>query len=556
VQAARHVLLSRLYEEFPVHDTLREYHSIWYALKWAYDAWDRTLKYVVLLGDDSVGVVGGDTTRWNTGPMPTFVRYRQIYRSAITAGDTTYDTMYDISDTYYALCELDEPPDIPGTVSYLSAQPVFAVGRIPCENAAECEAYIDKLVQFDLLPARGAWRNRVVMCADDRFQDSLADPLWAVSPHPLSAERVAGKLGAYFVDKPYLSRFMKDSQGDHSLARSAYFGLVNRGALWSVYFGHGHASCLSDELFLGVSSTELFHNDIQPVIFCSFACSNGAFHVPRDSSMCKRFLTKPVGGAIAFVASPVKTYASDNEKLAESFFAQVAGDTSRGLGTCLIMAQHDNLSKNSKYYAVLGDPAVSAATKRVHMSVEIHKPANTALVFVAQLQSPPPGTWACHYRFTQPVRVAFLDDTVRSCVVDSVIDSATVAMDGPLEVPLPDADGLDTVKFAIYAWGGDAEARAETTVAAAKMGVAAPPVSRALPGSIRIAGDVVEFRWGAAAIYDLRGRIVHRRLIDASRNGGRIRLSSLGLASGRYVVEMRASGSVVRRCLVFSKARP
>jgi hypothetical protein len=522
------IALETVYEQFPAGDSLREWEVLWTALKWAYENWTEPFTFLLLLGDDSLAYDPADSSFESLGPMPAFV-------TRVTESGNRIEFHH--SDDYYSSLQvtLDQVD-----ASQTWSSPIIPA-RIPCETAAQCNAYVDKVIDFDTNGAAGPWRNRITLMADDAFMDTVPDPIWQSTAHLESAERIAEQFSdGYFVNKLYLSSFGKNENGVHLAAQRVYFDAVNQGALLSVYFGHGHANMLTDESLLVAIDVDSFHNESQPTVFLSFCCDNGLFNEPLERSMCKQYLFRPSGGCLGYVASAGLSYSRPNEALASSFFAVRDSDSTFVPAKCLHLAKQIEMNPGNLTYHFLGDPGLVLSAPRVSVTLE---PSGESSIFCSVADQP---SFAGSFRYilTRTDSVVCLDDPQMSYLLDTILFDSTGDFSSRFEVGVPAELEGQTWKLTLYAWNSSAEGRIDTLLDRTLMRLAGgtggptgglsatirgPLLTVSVPPRVTQAPVTV-------AIHDLSGRC-HKRVCFPP--GGRTLTVDLGEgepARGAYVV--------------------
>jgi len=83
-----------------------------------------------------------------------------------------------------------------------------AVGRMPVKSLAEAKSSVDKLVKYVEEPEMGAWRNNVMLVADDGETDHLNDTDYSYGK--LTADYSGA---SYSYDKLYLDAFILKPSG-------------------------------------------------------------------------------------------------------------------------------------------------------------------------------------------------------------------------------------------------------------------------------------------------------------------------------------------------------
>jgi hypothetical protein len=555
VQNAMAVSVNAILSQFPVPDTLPRSFSIWQGLKYASNQWTKKPNYVVLLGDDSVFVSGFDTLcapPKSVGLMPTF------YFDADT-NHLAKDTIVEYSDYFFQTIEDSQPPVkrmYGNRWDYSDWEvrvPAFALGRIPAQSSQQCQQYIDKLIRYEAQNKKGAWMNHISLAADDAFQlvdDSIVrDPLG--HDHLEGVESLAEPcFKGFFLDKTYLSSFTKNSEKIHESARTRFFDIEGQGVRWSVFFGHGHPYLLTDEKFLRSTDFTLFRNDTAPTVFFAFSCSNGYFLRDSALQMAKSFLFKPTGGCIAYFAATTESYSENNKQLAKAIFGQAGETDSLSLGMAVMKANVIVRDENMRFYEILGDPAITFRKKRTPITTTAFAATGGAVTVTTTVQlSSPASPLFFSYRISAVDSVKCLDDSAISYVKDSVVSSREGSASGPVAAEIPSSLRNKKIRFCMYVWNNETEARFDTvfTPSSAALAVrdARPQqcasvrqlrrgvfsVALSMPGS---PGTV------RVALVNTRGQMV--RAADAPCRDGRavFDVSREGISDGKYFLRIMA----------------
>jgi hypothetical protein len=550
VSSARVVILDELLSAHTPSDTvLPSFAVVWLGLKWCYNHWPLKPQYIVFVGDDRIGVDWSDSTFKSTGVMPSYIAR---LRPTCYVGGGCDVSEPNFSDTHYGTVMDSLPP----WVTFRA--PDIAVGRIPCETATQCSVYIDKLVRFEEQPRPGAWRNRTILVADDMMQGARLDN---ITDHYMSQEKLStGSLAAGFLTKHYLSLFQVDADTIHSAAKAAYFEQANHGALWTIYFGHGHPAKLSDELFLTAQDVGLFAPQTPPTIVASFSCSNADFTKRIDSCMSKSFLFAAEGGAVAYIASTVLSYASSNYALARTFFGRRAANSGESLGKSLLHA-HREYSANMQYQ-ILGDPALQPNLPEAPMALNpsTDDGALTSLSCVPQSADLQAGTYMAEFYQIDTAEIApFMATSHGMYERLTLLSTDSAAFSGTFSLTLPPSvRAADSVKAVVYAWNDGYESRAWLRFRPLSVGVVeatshSRPASRIsyTDGAIRIALDRQCDAPGMLTLFDIKGRSVFATHIAAGQSAA-FDLARLGIPSARYVAVVRTKTQVQRVPFIFA----
>jgi hypothetical protein len=544
VTSAKVLMLENVYQKFPAADTLSKCDNIRNALRWTYRNWVQPFRYVVFLGDDA-GNFQGDSLHLNRGPMPTYIYNLEVlppkYDKKIR--NFVYNATYEYSDDWY-FCQIDSSSnDAYGWMDTI-ALPV-GWGRIPCETNTQCSLYIEKVIASELHPRFGKFRNTVVLSADDFYEGIMRDPL----VHYQNAEAFAQCIQGKFISKVYLADFLKDSMGLHTNAKLEYFSRINSGAGWSVYFGHGNPDQLSDEKYLTGQDWTAFRNDTTPVLFMAFACSNAAFYNDYDKSMCKQYLFKPAGGALAYVASSTESFADENQDLAVNFANACDSLPYKSLGRVMTFAKSRVHGGNSVRYYVLGDPAINLSSRPLSIIAD----TSVASKITCRINNPEFHDGYYCYAFSTYDYVKFPDSLDHSYIADSAYLSAEGTFSTSITVQIPQTYPPAThSKFTLYAWNSAFEGN--TGIVLNTGGNLAidnhgGPVEMAGVG-VRVKNQVLEIMLPPAKsrsqldmrIYSALGKQVFSVFQPVSGPVARFNLRSLGIATGYYCVSIRTGG--------------
>jgi hypothetical protein len=262
-------------------------------------------------------------------------------------------------DDFYGFLEAGE-----GFSNDSSMLDVF-LGRIPCKTRNEAKTVVDKIVAMEAPDADfGAWRNRVLLVADDDLQGNVIDPI--SPPHYLSCEgvesRILNQRKSVEMSKIYLYDYPFDRQLKKPEVNRALVNRINSGVSVVNYFGHGADNLWSDEhIFVPEMVTELTNRNRYPIV-TSFSCSVGRFDDPRNDCLSGMLVNEQGAGAIASIASTRVAYAGDNDALAKSFYGILfERNEGRTVGEALAEAkihQTRNYRLNQRTYVLLGDPSI------------------------------------------------------------------------------------------------------------------------------------------------------------------------------------------------------
>ncbi len=295
------------------------------------------------------------------------------YRTAEEIHVPTAELSENCMDDFFAYMDSSED-----AVSLTPApNPDIFIGRLPCASLSEAQTMVDKIIETEGSEADwGAWRNRVLLVADDDRQGPDHDPIAASNPHHRSSEdvedRIMERRESVDIRKVYLFEYEWNDVFLKPEAQRALINEINNGVSIVNYFGHGSDDRWADEGLLALESMSSLANKKRYPLFLSFSCSVGRFDIPGHDCLSDLLMKAAQAGAGASIASTRKAYASDNEKLGESFFSELfITDSAYTLGQAYALAKAANRNKNQKNYTFFGDPSIRliAITDTVALSV-------------------------------------------------------------------------------------------------------------------------------------------------------------------------------------------
>lgn len=257
-----------------------------------------------------------------------------------------------------------------------SAKINVAVGRFPVRSVQEAETAVEKLLTYVNTPETGAWRNNVMLLADD--QDS--------AQHLEQTERMyanmyaKGKGGSYQYERLYLDNFEQQltSVGmQYPAAKARLLSKLEEGqALWT-YVGHANTVSWTHEHLLEWGDITTLSNTRLPILYAA-TCEYARWDAD-DYSGGEYWWAMPKSGVIAMICPSRAVYISMNGPLSAQFgnFALTRnadgsptrlGDSYRNMKNA-ISGNEDNKLR----YGLLGDPAMKMPVYSYDVSTtEIH----------------------------------------------------------------------------------------------------------------------------------------------------------------------------------------
>ena len=268
-----------------------------------------------------------------------------------------------------ALVSFDSPP--PSVIARADLDvPDVACGRLPALDSDQAHAMVSRAIAQAAGPAEGAWRNRILLTADDVYRPSSGQvPVFGEDAHTREAEDVAANYlpVSLDVDKVYgIGYPFPPSSQVKPAARAAINAALNAGTTLFYYVGHGAEDNLADEQIFQSRDIANLGNGSQRPLFVAFSCDVGVFDSPSRLSMSEQFVSSAAGGAAGAICASQVSWSTDNDAVTEAFFRNLFParhvQAGRTVGEALRQAKGQMVSldyrANSQRYNLMGDPAM------------------------------------------------------------------------------------------------------------------------------------------------------------------------------------------------------
>jgi hypothetical protein len=268
-------------------------------LRYAYDNWPGSKPaYLLLFGGAS----------WDLHHyLPTSVKTNYVPAYGVPSGDNWY-VCFNPDTTFL---------------------PSMLVGRLPVQDAAQAQAIVSKVSDYDNYPVSDWNKNFLFITGgDDAGEQSSFNGLsdasirTYVDPPPLGGTtfRVYKNTPAVIDagQKSYLQQLVKDG-----LVLLNFLG-HSGGRIWGVDIG---------------SPNDLQNTDGKLPFVSSVSCNVGAFAEPSSNVLAEDFVLAPTRGAIAAWGSAALGYPFQGEELLNNFLQGVQQDSLRDFGTLTTLAR-------------------------------------------------------------------------------------------------------------------------------------------------------------------------------------------------------------------------
>lgn len=304
----------------------------------------RPIKYCLLLGRGSY-----DTKMVSSGIRNAGYRPLPLWQSP---EGFTEPTAYSTDDIIGMLDDTDE-----NTFNINAALMHVAVGRLPVTGAKEANEVAAKLEKYIKNPRYGAWRNRVMLIADD--QDN--------GIHLSQTEDVYTRLKAnaphYHYEKLYLDAYplVSTSLGlTYPQAKERMMRLFNEGVIYTNYVGHASTSSWTHEKLLTWNDIISFNNP-NLTFYYGATCSFGTWDADNISG-AEKLVLNPKAGFIGAICPSRTVYISENGVLnlnmAQWMLTPGPDGEATRIGDVFIRAKNGYNSANKLRYCLMSDPAI------------------------------------------------------------------------------------------------------------------------------------------------------------------------------------------------------
>lgn len=269
-----------------------------------------------------------------------------------------------VTEDYFAVLDSGE------MIRYGEYDLDLAVGRLPVSSEAEFFSYVEKAKDYEKKDVAdfSNWRSNILLAADDAKNGNSIDR----TRHTNLQESVANSIDSlyekigfrYNLKKIYLLNYAYDAAGQKKDAAADFLNVLNQGALFTTYFGHGSMTDWAAEGLLKPSYIPKLSNKGRYTILNSFSCTVARFDQGRTKSLSEEFLLANSVGAIASVGAARETFASYNVALGKSFMLNALSVNGETIGDAFMKAKNPFSSEysrqryNNEHYLLIGEPVI------------------------------------------------------------------------------------------------------------------------------------------------------------------------------------------------------
>ena len=248
-----------------------------------------------------------------------------------------------------------------------------AVGRMPVKSLAEAKTAVDKLCKYVQTPDYGAWRNNVMIIADDQDEGTHLDQAQDV----YFGMRETGNGKNFVYERLYLDSYplvLSGTGPSYPDAKNKFNQKIAEGTMYVYYVGHGNPRSWTHEGFLNWTDITSFSNKRLPFFYtatCEFCDWDN-----DEVSGAEEMYLNPTAGAIGFVSTSRSVYISKNgtlnKKMAPRIFERDKNGKAKRIGDFYIEGKNDfpYSDDNKLRYIIIGDPALKLASPEMQVTVD------------------------------------------------------------------------------------------------------------------------------------------------------------------------------------------
>ncbi|MCH7852519.1 MAG: hypothetical protein IIC41_07025, partial [Candidatus Marinimicrobia bacterium] len=346
--------VEEIYEEFS--GGVADPYAIRAFLRYAYENWrDPIPTLVALFGD-------GD------------IDYRNISgRSNILVPTIQLDGRDEIfsrsADDHFVYLDPIDPGD---------KLPDMGIGRIGVSTPEEAAAVVEAVRQYMVTPEPGAWRQRIVLAADDPARPNNNEPNFI-----LDSEKFANLVPPFLqLKKIYLTEYTKvlDPSTSSIIKPDATADLIrqiNQGVTLINYIGHGGPTQWSQEALLKMERDRvLLDPGLRLPVWYAGTCSWGRYDQLDTPSMSEVITASTDIAGIAIISATRAVFSSSNTKFVTKLFQQTFPDrkpSPHRIGNIFQYSRGVDLNEEDKFH-LFGDPAIILAFPRSSLAIDPASP--------------------------------------------------------------------------------------------------------------------------------------------------------------------------------------
>lgn len=291
----------------------------------------------------------------------------------------TYEAEDGVFDDFYGALDSGE------VVGYGRYDLDIAVGRVPAQSPAEFSSYVQKAKEYDKLGVMdfSSWRSNLLLAADDAVNNGAADNT-AHTRYQENLARMVDSLASlrgerWIAKKVYLLDYKSDAAGQKKDAAEDFINILNQGALFATYFGHGSKTDWAAEGLMKPSYISKLSNKGRYTILGSFSCTVGRYDEGNSRSLSEEMLFASGVGSIASIGATRETFGSFNSEFGTTLMKNALTSDADFIGDAYLKTKRNvdlNYSRqryNNERYVLLGEPVVRLPVNhhKIHLDQKI-----------------------------------------------------------------------------------------------------------------------------------------------------------------------------------------
>jgi hypothetical protein len=184
------------------------------------------------------------------------------------------------------------------------------------------------------------WRTTLLHAADDARNsgmDDLTRHTWYQESVVKALDEMAdSKQERWNFKKIYLLDYPEDASSQKKAAADDFINILNQGALFTTYFGHGSKTDWASEGLLKPSYIPKLSNKGRYTILGSFSCTVGRFDEGTSRSLSEEFLVTPNAGSIVSIGATRETFADYNFNFGKSLLMNALMENGETIGMAVL----------------------------------------------------------------------------------------------------------------------------------------------------------------------------------------------------------------------------
>ena len=343
------VTTDKIYNEFSTGK--QDIAAIRNFVKYVYDnasSSTNSVRYVCLFGDTSVDYK--DRLTGNNNIVPSF--------HLRDSGGTLSSINTYFSDDFFGMMGENEGAMVS------SDRLDIAIGRIVTDNVSQANDMVNKLINYNLEPSYGNWRNNFVILSDDVDKESDIQLQFRIDE---LGDMVAQNKRFINLIKIHSDSYQQETTAGgnrYPKVNEAIENAVDVGALVFNYFGHGGEDGLASEFIVTRNTVQNFRNRNKYPFFITITCEFSRFDNPLRPTAGEYSFWNREGGFIGLITTTRKLSISlgveFNQALAPRLFGFNA-DNYRTPAEVLRLTKNEIGEVNVRAISFIGDPAFQLA---------------------------------------------------------------------------------------------------------------------------------------------------------------------------------------------------